>query len=162
MLERYGWRQHSKEAAFNAESQGGDALGDGNSEKEGLQKALAVVGERLTELIDAVDPRELTEEEFAKSRYYRYSLAVSLRGMNREEFLPDNPVHREDELLYLDMGAREAALECLEDFPGSRAALCVGFLGMSAPDREHRLLYHQGIGHTIMWFINFHNPHLES
>ena len=114
MVERDEWEPCNKEATFNAVEQGENTQGGeephspGNPAFGESARAIDVVGQRLIERIDGIDHDKLTDEKFAKGRYYRYNIAVSLRGMSREEFLPANPVHREDEMVYMELGARVA------------------------------------------------------
>lgn len=78
--------------------------------------------------------------------------------MSREEFLPANPVHREDEMVYMELGARVAALDYMQDFRGDPVALVVGLKGMEAPDKVHRLLHLRGMGRNIIQFIRKGQP----
>src|SRR6266568_3801980 len=79
------------------------------------REARAKIGRKLIERIDGMNYEELSEKDTALARYYRYNIATSFIGMSLDEFLPADPVHREDELVYMDAGARLAALEYMQD-----------------------------------------------
>src|SRR5690242_19464850 len=108
------------------ESQGGNTLGGEEMDRQireviDLSRmfskeelgAIAKVGEVLTEHIDGIDPVAMTQEEYAKTRYYRYSLAVSLMGESRERYLmlnalfgsdPFPDLRDEPDIHYLELG----------------------------------------------------------
>jgi len=126
--------------------------------------AFAKDGSALVERLEGIGSEKLSraglsvEDEaywhaLYQASYYRYSVAVTLLGMSREEFLPTNPVAREGEMLFMEAGAKVAALDYLRNFSDDPVATWVGVLGMEAPDDVHRLFNLQGLGSNIQQFV---------
>ncbi len=141
---------------------GGDDFAKGfNNSAERTRRGIAQVGQALIGFIDNINygDENFSEEDTALARYYRYSIAVSLMGMSREEYLSAMPTtHREIEMDYMNYGAVLSAKDYMKDFTDSKVAFVVGRKAMDAPDFIHKLFFRQGMGRNALRFIKKHNP----
>src|SRR6266852_5162235 len=150
-----GVRPHNKETAFNAGNQGGAGPPPGGEEQRGItgeevRRILrARMGMTMIENINSVlsqDFRDgefltLSDDDFAKTEYYKFNIAVSLLEVNPFELPGVSEEDKEAIKFTCSKGASLVAQEYLQDDPDNPVARRIWNEGADAPIEVHKSFF---------------------